>query len=106
MTESTSSPDKQPIRLMALTQNEWEIVDFYRRMSDDGKDALSRFGYAMAAANGGFDYQRSALEDSDVDQEQQGIETLKELSQLPEDGRKSAIQALRDLLAKAEQEFT
>jgi len=92
------------MRLMALTNNEWEIIDFYRRMSDDGKNALRRFGHAFAAGNGGFDYQRSAMERGELDPGQEDIESLKELRLLPEGERKSAIQALKNLLAKAEQE--
>lgn len=105
MTETTSNPDNPQIRLVPLTTNEWEVVDYYRKMSDDRKEAFLRFGYAMAAASGGFDCQRSTLVDSDLDQKQEDLETLKDLRQLPVDERKSAIQALRDLLAKAEQEF-
>ncbi|KTS78189.1 hypothetical protein NS274_07600 [Pseudomonas oryzihabitans] len=105
MTEPTSTSGKQPIRLVPLTKNEWEIVDFYRQMSDSRKDALLRFGYAMAVADGGHDHQGDALEGSNLDEEQEGLEALNELRLLPKDERKSAIQALRDLLAKAEQEF-
>lgn len=104
MTETTSNPGNPQIRLVPLTTNEWEVVDYYRKMSDDRKEAFLRFGYAMAAASGGLDYQRSALEESELDQEQEDLETLEELRQLSRDERASAIQALRDLLAKAEQE--
>jgi len=90
------------MRLMALTNNEWEIVDFYRRMSDDGKNAMRRFGHAFAADNGGFDYQRSTMERGELDLGQEDLESLKELRLLPEGERKAAIQALKDLLAKAE----
>jgi len=100
-TTSTSAPVTQPLRLVALTENEWEIVDFYRRMSDVSRDALERFGHAMAVADGGFDYQRSALEQANFESE---LDVLRELRLMPEDERASAIQALRDLLAKAEQE--
>ncbi|WP_278438995.1 hypothetical protein [Pseudomonas oryzihabitans] len=105
MTETTSNPGNSQIRMVPLTTSEWEIVDCYRKMADDRKEALMRFGYAMAAASGGLDYQRSPLEENELDQEQDDLETLKELRQLPADERASAIQALRDLLAKAEEEF-
>jgi len=100
-TTSTSTPVTQPLRLVALTKNEWEIVDIYRRMSDDSKDAVLRIGHSMAVSDGGFDYQRSTLEQANFEPE---LDALRELRLMPADERKSAIQVLRDLLAKAEQE--
>ncbi|APQ11085.1 hypothetical protein BJP27_06100 [Pseudomonas oryzihabitans] len=103
MTDTTTTADTQPILLAALTTDEWDIVDFHRRMSDDSKDAVRRFGGAMAAADGGFDYQRSALERDGLVPLQEDVGTLNLLRLLPEDEKKSAIQALKNLLAEVEQ---